>query len=107
MSWTWRISFEVMGMAWMIDGNKLKEKAVALLFPSKMELSGYLPDPVQAVTVSEIEGMLYRDGIELVRCKECQYREDSEVRDRIWCRKLGRYMKEDGFCSFGEGRNNE
>lgn len=41
-----------------------------------------------------------------VLCNECQYREDSEVRDRIWCRKLGRYMKEDGFCSLGERKDN-
>lgn len=43
----------------------------------------------------------------MVICNECQYREDSAVRDRIWCRKIGRYMKEDGFCSLGERRNNE
>lgn len=50
---------------WMIDGNKLKEKAVPLLFPTTMEPCGHLPNPVMAVTVSEIEGMLYREGVEL------------------------------------------
>lgn len=29
----------------LIDGNKLKEKAVPLLFPTEMEPCGHLPDP--------------------------------------------------------------
>jgi len=58
---------------YLIDGNKLKEKAVPLLFPTDMEPCGHLPNPVQAVTVSEIEGMLYREGVELVRCGKCQW----------------------------------
>lgn len=66
-------------MAWMIDGNKLKEKAVPLLFPSNMEPCGYIPVPVQAVIVDEIANMLYRDGIEIVRCKDCKYRGDHMV----------------------------
>ena len=47
-------------MAWLIDGNKLKEKAVTLLFPTRMEPNGGLA--TEAVTVGEIEGMLYREG---------------------------------------------
>ena len=53
-------------MAWMIDGNKLKEKAVPLLFPTEMEPCGHLPSPVLAVTVSEIEDMIYRESVEMV-----------------------------------------
>ena len=53
----------------------------------------YAPDPCMAFSKGEY-------------CSECQYREYSEVRDRIWCRKLGRYMKEDGFCSLGERKDN-
>ena len=34
-------------------------------------------------------------------CQNCQYHEPCEVRNRVWCRKLCRYMKEDGFCSEG------
>lgn len=50
---------------WLIDGNKLKEKAVPLLWPTTMEPCGHLPDPVMAVVVPEIEGMLYREGVEM------------------------------------------
>ncbi len=39
---------------------------------------------------------------EIVRCKECQNHEPSNVRGRVWCKAMGRYMKEDGFCSLGE-----
>ena len=41
------------------------------------------------------------DGQELVLCKECQSHEPCEVRNRVWCKTMGRYMKEDGFCSEG------
>ena len=52
-------------MAWMIDGNKLKQKAVPLLFPTDMEPCGHLPNPVQAVTISEVEHMIYAEAVEL------------------------------------------
>ena len=37
----------------------------------------------------------------VVRCINCQKHEPCEVRNRVWCRQMGRYMKEDGFCSEG------
>ena len=45
------------------------------------------------------------DAVEVVRCINCQKHEPCEVRNRVWCRQMGRYMKEDGFCS--EGVNEE
>ena len=44
---------------------------------------------------------------EIVRCRECQNHKPSNVRGRVWCKTMGRYMKEDGFCSEGERRNND
>ena len=88
-------------MAWMIDGNKLKEKAVFLLFPTKMEPCGYLPHPVQAVTVSEIEGMLYREGVQVVLCKECKYYMT------IHCTCDGCCISDDWYCADGERKENE
>ena len=41
------------------------------------------------------------DAIEVVRCVNCQSHEPCEVRNRVWCRTMGRYMKNDGFCSEG------
>lgn len=37
----------------------------------------------------------------VVNCKDCQSHEPCEVRNRVWCKTMGRYMKEDGFCSEG------
>lgn len=89
-------------MAWVIDGNKLKEKAVPLLIPSEMELSGFLPNPAQAVMVSEIESMLYRDGIEIIRCKDCKSSDYSGCSDgMVYCMEHSCYMDENGYCSDG------
>lgn len=38
---------------------------------------------------------------DILRCKDCRHHEPSDVRNRIWCRNMCRYMKEDGFCSEG------
>ena len=87
-------------MAWMIDGNRLKEKAVSLLFPTEMETCGHLPTPVRAVTVSTIEDMVYREGVEVVRCKDCKW----------WHRKGLCPMPDchgNAFCSYGERREGE
>lgn len=96
-------------MAWMIDGNRLKEKAVSLLFPTEMETCGHLPTPVQAVTVSTIEDMVYREGVEVVRCKDCKYFKKGKP-FRHECRKVGGgmfYPNQDDFCSYGERREGE
>lgn len=41
------------------------------------------------------------DAVEVVRCNACQSHEPCAVKGRVWCKKLCRYMKEDGFCSEG------
>ena len=47
----------------LIDSNELKEKAVPVFMPTDMEPCGHLPGTVQAVLVSEIEAMAYRNKI--------------------------------------------
>lgn len=43
------------------------------------------------------------DAVEVVRCKVCQHSaDDAWPKGKVWCRKICRYMKEDGFCSYGE-----
>lgn len=105
-------------MAWMIDGNRLKEKAVSLLFPTEMETCGHLPTPVQAVTVSTIEDMVYREGVEVVRCKDCAFYIYEGVGSST-LKRFGRCAKwypfgndqhschDDDFCSYGERREGE
>lgn len=48
-----------------------------------------------------IRALITADAVEVVRCINCQKHEPCEVRNRVWCRQMGRYMKEDGFCSEG------
>ena len=70
----------------LIDADKLKEKAIPLLFPTKMEPCGHIPIPVQAVVVAEIEqattieaepvrhGRWEKLGEADYRCSECGFR---------------------------------
>lgn len=41
------------------------------------------------------------DAVEVVRCHDCQYSEPCKPYNKVWCPKMGRYMKQDGFCSEG------
>lgn len=41
------------------------------------------------------------DAVEVVLCKDCHSQEPCDVRGKVWCGKLRRYMKKDGFCSEG------
>ena len=94
---------------WLIDGNKLKEKAVPLLVPTTMELCGHLPGTIQAVTVSEIEDMLYREGIEIVRCEDCKhclhYPGGWSISGYVCDCRSEAIWKLDDFCSYGERKD--
>lgn len=47
------------------------------------------------------------DAVEVVRCKDCGNSEPcNPPRGRVWCKKLCRYMKEDGYCSEPERKAN-
>ena len=49
------------------------------------------------------------DAVEVVRCEQCvcNDRTDSDIRRGIvWCKKICRYMKADGFCSEWERDGN-
>jgi hypothetical protein len=41
------------------------------------------------------------DAVEVIRCHNCQYSEPCKVRGKVWCTEMGKYMKQDGFCSEG------
>jgi hypothetical protein len=73
-------------------------------------VNGY--NPCDNCVVSCVEGKRTSDPshwkkkIEVIHCKDCQSHEPCEVRNRVWCSKMGRYMKEDGFCSEGKVKDN-
>lgn len=66
-----------------------------------------LPHNGDMISSEEVEQAIKEaptvDAIEVVRCRDCQSHEPCEVRNRVWCKTMGRYMKEDGFCSEGGG----
>ncbi len=45
------------------------------------------------------------DAVEVIRCHNCQYHEPCKVRGKVWCTEMGKYMKQDGFCSEGVVRD--
>ena len=53
--------------------------------PSKWEGGFFAPD----------------DTVKVVRCKDCQNHLPSDMQNRVWCKRMCRYMMEDGFCSEG------
>ena len=49
------------------------------------------------------------DAVEVVRCEQCKSNDrtdDDKRRGIVWCKKICRYMKVDGFCSEGERKDN-
>ena len=47
------------------------------------------------------------DAVEVVRCEQCKCNDitdNDKRRGIVWCKKICRYMKVDGFCSEGERR---
>jgi hypothetical protein len=60
---------------------------------------------IKAVAIKLIDaGVTFRNGAPTVcHCKDCQNGTDDSWPDgKVWCRKMCRYMKKDGFCSEGE-----
>jgi hypothetical protein len=53
----------------------------------------------------------YKNGYQaaldaITRCKGCAHSDTIDCSDgMVWCGRMCRYMKYDGFCSFGERRN--
>lgn len=72
----------------------------------------YEYNPCDDCVVSYFEGKTtdpsnWEQKINVIRCKNCQSHEPCEVRNRVWCSKMGRYMKEDGFCSEGKVKEDD
>ena len=58
-----------------------------------------LADPTEAVA-----DYLLDNGVKIpVLCENCTHHDtESCPENRVWCRYLRRYMKPDGYCSYGE-----
>ena len=82
----------------LIDANKIQYK------------ESYVPDgdvqweykKAYIVEKSFIDNMTSVDAIEVIRCKDCKNHLHSDMPNRVWCKRMSRYMTEDGFCSEGD-----
>lgn len=75
--------------------REMRKKLIDLLdeFPVQMEWHDN----------ADLANYLLSNGIDIpVRCKDCQYHEPCKPYNKVWCQKMGRYMKPDGFCSEGK-----
>lgn len=46
------------------------------------------------------------DAVEMVRCQNCTYHNTNACpKNRVWCKRLSRYMDPDGYCSYGKGKD--
>ena len=64
-------------------------------------LAKIIPLPFKAIGI--IADKLLEHGMVItIRCKDCTLKEPSDLEGRVWCKRMGRYMKVDGYCSEGE-----
>ena len=49
----------------------------------------------------------HKDDVRVVRSQNCQYSEPCKPYNKVWCPKMGRYMKQDGFCSEGKVKEDD
>ena len=49
---------------------------------------------------------LIANGVKIpVQCQNCTHHDTEDCpQNRVWCKMLRRYMKLDGYCSYGEGK---
>ena len=59
--------------------------------------------------ISIIENAPTVDAEEVVRCKNCRKISPSvtPIKNAVWCREFRAYMPCDGFCSYGERKDND
>jgi hypothetical protein len=61
-----------------------------------------IPDSNADYDIGYNNGLVMAQAIVLkFQCKNCQYSEPCKPYNKVWCPKMGRYMKADGFCSEG------
>lgn len=93
----------------MADEKRLVDAIALISKARRMETTDNNGIPVDtfAVPVMAIEDAPTVDAVEVVRCRDCGNSEPcNPPRGRVWCRKLCRYMNEDGYCSEPERKAN-
>ena len=91
----------------LIDANALKEKAIRMVTVNSLGNKQHCY--FKAVGTHEIDKAPTVDAVEVVRCKDCKYWSDGikGCTDRVKFCSIGYYMVgENGYCGFGERKDN-
>jgi hypothetical protein len=89
----------------LIDANELKEYLLGLDVTGGNRMyktgcihmmHGFVPEVIDAQPTV--------DAVEVTRCEKCaSHAEGADCPEgRVWCKTMCRYMKKEGYCSFGE-----
>lgn len=66
---------------------------------------------VECSTLGKVIDMIHtavaKDGVDIVPCKCCEHSSHVDSPEgRVWCTRMCRYMLLDGYCSYGERKDN-
>lgn len=84
-----------------VDPNNVGQLEAAMLF--KAEHIKAKADPELFVAVAEMLSRLWDSAtkrVDVVRCRECKYHEDTSVTEYEYCRLLRKTVRYNDFCSF-------
>ena len=79
----------------LIDADKLLTNAVTI---SNSEGQATW----SAVSTIDILAAPIVDAVEVVKCRECKYHEDTSVTEYKHCRLIGKTVRYNDFCSYGK-----
>ena len=64
------------------------------------------------MNIHDATEIAYKNGYQaaldsITHCKFCEHHDTIDCSEgMVWCKRICTYMKEDGFCSFGERKDN-
>lgn len=83
-------------MARLIDADKIN-------YHEHTECMGHGDfETIRTITDKEIAEIPTVDAVEVVRCRECKYHEDTSVTEYEHCCLLSKTVRHNDFCSYGD-----
>ena len=86
----------------LIDADALKRRAITVRFFGK---------DIMMVSTSEIDDAPTIDAVQVVRCKDCKHHEEllnnNDENVLCWVHDIDVIVDGNGYCSYGERKDNE
>ena len=79
----------------LIDADKLLTNAITISISEGQATWS-------AVSTIDILAASIVDVVEIVRCRDCKYHEDTSITECEHCCLIGKTVRHDDFCSYGE-----